>query len=95
MLEPRTLSTAPATALVAEANAYVEGGQFASDNFGGSSVLGVGTSSNSNSASDYNTYLKFDLSKISGTVTSAVLELTPLGGVVTSSSMIDVFRHRQ
>jgi hypothetical protein len=91
LLEPRALlSAAPATALVAEANALVEGGQYANNNFGGMPGLYVGTSANSNSANDFNTYLKFDLSKISGTITSAVLELTPLGGVVTSSSMIDV-----
>ena len=43
-----------------------------------------------NSSNDYNTYLKFDLSKTSGTITSAVLELTPLAGYVTSTTTIGV-----
>jgi hypothetical protein len=96
LLEPRMLLSAvptpiAMTALVAEANAFVEGGQYnANYNFGGSQALYVGTSSSTNGLNDYNTYLKFDLSKISGTITSAVLDLTPLNGFITPSSMIEV-----
>jgi hypothetical protein len=67
-------ASASPIALVADADAFVRGG----GQSGSSSGLGqILTAADNNSASgDYKTYIRFDLSSVSGTIESASLNLT-------------------
>ena len=66
------LSTTP-DPLVPTADAYVKGGTDANNNFGTATALGIKESSNANY--DRMSFLKFDLSPISGAVSTATIRL--------------------
>ncbi len=75
-LRPRlviTVVSPSGSALVPEADAFVRDGSFSSDNFGSDSRLIV-----KNDALGFKreSYLRFDLSSVQGTITSASLEMT-------------------
>ncbi len=75
-LRPRliiTVASPSGSALVPEADAFVRDGSFSSDNFGSDSRLIV-----KNDALGFKreSYLRFDLSSVQGTITSARLEMT-------------------
>src|SRR5262249_28281640 len=67
------------------ADAYVRDGTYASTNYGTSSIMDV-----KNDIANYarKAMLKFDLSSISGTITSAVLKLTPTSVGTTGMSHV-------
>jgi hypothetical protein len=67
---------ASSTTLAPTADAAVEAGAYANVNYGQAPLLAAGCSSQANS--NYQSCLKFDLGGASGTVSSAILNLTPL-----------------
>ena len=77
MLEPRTLmSAAGLTQYLADnANAAVQNNGQSSANFGNSTYMAVSKDATGN---ECQSYARFDMSGVSGTVNSAVLELTAL-----------------
>jgi hypothetical protein len=77
LLEPRTLMSAASLVqhLAANANASVQNYGQSNVNFGNGSYMAVCKDATGN---ECQSYLRFDLSGISGTITSAVLDLTAL-----------------
>lgn len=57
------------------ADAFVQGGTYQNTNYGTSNNLGAATVSASNSASNFASFLTFDLTQVSSSVTGAVLRL--------------------
>lgn len=92
-LEPRLLLSASplasviSTTLAASADAYVRGGVYAAYNFGNANVISA--EDHTNGTYDYQSYLRFDLSRVVGQVESAILKLTPirLGSGVSSMTL--------
>ncbi len=86
MLEPRTLMSAAGLvqSLADNANASVQNGSQSSANFGNSQYMAV--SKAATTGNECQSYARFDLSGVSGTVSSAVLDLTALQWTSNSST---------
>jgi hypothetical protein len=75
---PRAATSSPAAAvsLGSTADAFVEAGSYAKANFGKLAYLAV--RQDSNPSYNCQSYLKFDLSSVTGSISSAMLTLTPV-----------------
>jgi chitinase len=72
-LESRTLLAVVTVSAIADA--YVRGGTNAARNYGNATVLTV--RNDARDSNDYESYLRFDLTGVSGAIESAVLKMTP------------------
>lgn len=85
-LETRALPSTVTTTLTAAADAYVRGGTYAATNYGKAAQLVV--ANDVKTSNDRETYLRFDLSGVSGQVVAAALKLVPssLGSDVAAAT---------
>jgi hypothetical protein len=85
MLEPRALLSATSVVqyLAANANASVQNNSQSNANFGSSTYMAVSKDASGNGCQSY---VRFDMSSVSGTINSAVLDLTALQWSSNSST---------